>query len=174
MCNRFVVRTLSISSLEPEDQEGVTVRGGYPIEIIQQKTGFGFRRYFICPTCGRKCAKVHQIEGYEAQLYCQKCIPVSLYRYRQSLYDEGGTALVKWHMWKLADKIGITIKFPYCFLDYPDKPPEGIRISQGKYFITLLELQRLEELRVIAIHYSVNRMQFPLSAAFIKDWVGEL
>lgn len=123
------------------------VIAGITVRITQQRTGFGYRRYFLCPCCGRKCGKVHL---YEEVLYCQRCIPLSLYRYRQGLYDEGGSALIVWHMERLAEKVGIKrIKFPYWFLDYPDKSPLGI--GSKRYLKTLLTIQAMERLRTAAI-----------------------
>ena len=79
--------------------------------------------------------------------------------------------MIIWHMWKLADKIEIRLKHPFCLLDYLDQRPPGMHWK--RYLQTLEELQRLESLRMLFSTYSIFGGGFPLSAGFIKEWVKD-
>ena len=96
--------TLTIGNLQPHHQGRIILNGGIYVHLIYQQTPFGQRRYFMCPCCTRKCAKLHM---YGAWWHCQSCIPIRLYRKRQDLYDNGGTALVRWHLNKLLRDNGL-------------------------------------------------------------------
>ena len=184
MRDRLTIRILEIRDLQPEDTQAVTIKGGYPLKIIYQKTGFGYRRYFRCPRCDCKCAKILQVKGYEAQLYCPKCFPLDRYRHRRNLYDNGGSSLIVWWMCKIAEKHGIPFtKTPFNLIDYLNKCPPGMRWR--KYYAVLEKLHRMEVLRVIFNTFSIygNRSLFGsrmyLSAGFIKaytntDWRLEM
>ena len=152
----------------PAECQDTTIIAGICVQLIRQRTGFGYRRYFQCPTCGRKCGVLNRIEGISGQLFCWKCSPIDFYAYRRNMHDEGGQALIIFHMKKLASSIGISIKFPYCCIDYFDECPPDMRWT--RFYRVLEKLSRLENLRVIAIHYTVNRWGIGLCAGFIKDW----
>ena len=156
---------ITIADVPKKYQDSITINR-INVRLISQRTGFGYRRYFLCPSCGRKCGKLH---AYKDQLNCQICTPHDLYGYRQNLYDEGGERLISWHMERLARKIGIKIiyspreriaskkagehvlDFPFDFLDYYDKPPRGM--SRARYIKALLKLQAMERLRFNAIFF---------------------
>jgi len=150
MNNRPVIEFIPVAAIPPECKPAII--SGATVRIIMQRTGFGQRRYFLCPACGRKCSKLYHINLLEAMLYCQRCTPINLYRYRQNLYDEGGRALITWHMKKLAAAISDEpIKYPFSYLDYPIEPPQGMRSK--RYRNTLLKLQVMENMRVATYAY---------------------
>ena len=139
---------LKVADVPKEYQDTITAVG-ITIKMTKQRTGFGYRRYFLCPTCNRKCGKVHL---RKERLYCQQCTPLDLYGYRQGLYDEGGTALIIWHMKKLVKTISDKpIKWPFHYFDYLLEKPQGM--SNVKYRDTLMKLQILENMRFSAIFF---------------------
>lgn len=167
MSARPIVETLVMSDVPAEYQDTVTV-AGTTIQITMQRTGFGYRRYFICPSCNRKCGKVHL---FNKRIHCQQCVPVDLYRYRRGLYDEGGTDLIVYNMIKLAESIGMkhlpyrerklakeagenVLDFPFNLIDYLDKKPQGMRFR--KYVEILEDIQYLEKLRIFAADRRIN------------------
>ena len=127
---------------------GYTVRSGQVIvQLTKQRTGFGYRRYFICPSCGRKCGKLYVTAS---GLYCQCCTPLDPYKTRRNLYDEDSARLIAWHMDKLVATISDTrIEYPFNYFRYPIDPPQGI--SRRKYRETLLRLQIMENMRHAAL-----------------------
>ena len=165
MCNRSILFSLKVSDVPKECQDTYTI-AGITINLTTQRTGFRYRRYFLCPRCDRKCGKLH---WHKERLYCQQCTPLDLYGYRQSLYDEGGTALIVWHMRKLVKTISDQpIKWPFHYYDYPMELPDGMTAAkynrwEKKQRDTLLKLQILENMRTCAIF-----LRIPFRAADIK------
>ena len=138
------MRALKVSDIP----EGYTVRSGQDIvRLIMQRTGFGYRRYFLCPSCGRKCGKLYMSAS---RLHCQQCTPLDPYKARRSLYDEDSARLITWHMDKLAATISDAhIEYPFHYLRYPIDPPQGI--SRRKYRETLLKQQIMQNMRHAAL-----------------------
>ena len=162
--------SMKVSAVADKNNHTVAIEGTDDIvQLTTQCTGFGYRRHFLCPTCGRKCGKIHLFNMW---IYCQRCLPLDLYKYRRGLYDEGGTDLIIYHMYKLAKSIGIKIVYPYrerklakeagenvldfpfCLIDYLDKKPPGMRFR--KYLCILEDIQYLEKLRILAIVGRIN------------------
>lgn len=154
---------ITVADVPREYGNAVTV-AGIAVRMVPQRTGFGWRRYFLCPSCGRKCAKLHQIvEG----LHCQSCSPVDLYAYRRGLYDEDSHHLIVWHMHKLAATINDEpIQYPYHYFNYPIEPPQGM--SHERYRKTLLRLQILENMRYAAIAHGCR-----FTGADIRHYISE-
>jgi endogenous inhibitor of DNA gyrase (YacG/DUF329 family) len=167
---RSVLHVLQVADVPAEYQDAITT-AGVTVKIVTQRTGFGQRRYFLCPTCGRKCGKLHRItigEKTYKPFFCQKCIPLDLYKSRRNMYDEDSHSLIVWHMNKLAATvIDRPIKYPYCLIDYlTDKPPPGM--SWRRYYNTLEKLQRMERLRMAAIFHGMK-----FTAREIKEYTKE-
>ena len=166
MHERIVLGTLRVSDMPAEYQDTVTV-ADVTVRITMQRTGFGYRRYFICPNCTRKCGKLNHINLIKGALYCQSCIPINLYHVRRNLYDEAGTSLITWHMGKLAPAIsGQPIKFPFDYNRYPIDPPPNM--SRKKYRETLLKLQVLENMRFATLARGTR-----FTAADIRKYTGK-
>lgn len=141
-------RTIYIGDLPPEMRhDGVTI-GDTHIFFTEQKTGFGVKKLFLCPNCGARRAKlVYTKKGF----YCHGCAPFNVYRRRCNLYDGGGDALVTYHMQKLAASVGISIQWPFSYLDYLFCKPKSMRWS--KWTLTMKRLQRMEGMRNAAIFF---------------------
>ena len=171
----FTIRSLVISDLEPNVQQHVTIKGGATVTLTHQRTGFGVKRLFTCPYCGRRCAKLLKIDGY-VPIFCPVCIPINRYRHRRNLYDSGNDSLIRWHMRRLAEKNGMDIKIPFCLISHLDKCPPTMRFAT--YLRTLEKLHKLEKLRTVFSTYSIFRSRSPigtprrLSAAVIKDYMN--
>jgi len=167
MSGRLVLETLKVSDVPVEYQDTITA-AGVNVQIITQLTGFGRRRYFICPTCERKCGKLHNISYIKNRLYCQSCVPIDLYRVRRSLYDEAGQSLIVWHMNKMVATISDQpIKFPFHYLNYDIDPPPNM--SRKKYREALLKLQILENMRFAVIAHG-----FQYTASDIRKYAGKV
>ena len=133
---------LKVSDI-PGGWQNAIKANGICVQLTMQRTGFGHRRYFLCPSCDRKCGKLHFQNEW---LYCQKCTPQDIYKYRRGLYDEGGERLIMWHMNKLIKSISNKpIKWPFHYHDYLFGKPQGM--SGRKFRNTLMKLQIMENMR---------------------------
>lgn len=148
-----------LQDIPPElRRDGVTVCG-WPLYFAEQRTGYGVRKLFYCPSCGERRMKLVITTG---GIYCHGCAPFNVYRRRCNLYDNGGESLVTYHMQKLAASIGITIQWPFCYRDYLLDKPRGMRWERWQR--TMKQLQAMEGMRNLAIFY---RRRF--TAQDIKD-----
>ncbi|MGU8559118.1 hypothetical protein ACV3P1_12745 [Clostridium perfringens] len=63
------------------------------IEVDYQKTGFGYRKFFKCPHCGKKRKYLYPVGiGLFA---CRDCIERNVYAYRTNIYDENIENIIK-------------------------------------------------------------------------------
>lgn len=63
------------------------------IEVEYQKTGFGYRKFFKCPKCGKKRKYLYPVGiGLFA---CRDCIGRNVYEYRTNIYDENIEKIIK-------------------------------------------------------------------------------
>lgn len=123
---------------------------GTNVYFAAQKTGYGTRRLFICPTCDERRMALFRFQG---ELYCRSCLPFDIYHYRRNLYDEGGTALIYWNMRRLLASVGITkITYPFEYQNYLFNRPRYIR--QDKYAKTIKKAQMLENMRFCALFFN--------------------
>jgi hypothetical protein len=56
------------------------------IDIVKQKTGFGYKKFFRCPYCGQRRQNLYYLES-ELKFACRSCISINVFRYRCNLYD---------------------------------------------------------------------------------------
>lgn len=56
------------------------------IDIVKQKTGFGYKKFFKCPYCGQKRQHLYYVES-EFKFVCRSCISINVFKYRTNLYD---------------------------------------------------------------------------------------
>ena len=136
---------------------------GESIDLCKQKTGFGYKSFFICPCCGEVRAKLYY-SNEANELRCRSCINENVYKYRTNMYDEGGTDLIYYKMFKLARSIEIVedLKFPLEPLKYIWSRPKYMR--HDKWEIVIRQLIILEQLRMNAINFKTK-----YSAKYINE-----
>ena len=141
-----MLKKVEIKEVPKQYQQSLCVNG-YPVQLSTQKTGFGVRRLFICPVCGKRRTALYSINGV---LCCRSCAPVNIYRARCNVYDEGGRWLIMWNMYKLMASVGVyDIKFPFFYMDYAFSRPKYMR--HDKYCKIIKKVQALENMRFCTI-----------------------
>ena len=79
------------------------------IEIYFQKTGFGYRKFFKCPHCGKKRKYLYPVGiGLFA---CRDCIEPNVYAYRTNIYDENIENIIKYKILMKLLKLNFDLKF---------------------------------------------------------------
>ena len=145
---------------------------GESIYLAKQKTGFGYKTFFICPYCGERRQTLY-LDPETKQLMCRCCTDANVYKRRTNLYDEGGTDIIDYKMIKLAKSVNIKLKYPFKAKDYIYNKPKYVRYE--KYLKVIRQLIVLEQLRTDAIffkaRYSTKRINELLDyAAKHKDF----
>lgn len=131
-----------------------TVTDIQEIPIEKQKTGFGYKSFFICSECGERRTKLYYKYG---MFICRSCCNENIYKHRTNIYDEGGEGLIVYKINKLAKKLGVRateVKYPISRLDFFDKRPKYMRYKEFEVILSQLEI--LEELRFNAIFFGTK------------------
>lgn len=113
-CSKFVVFTYS--KLQNE------VKVLQNIDIVKQRTGYGYKHFFKCPYCGSRRQNLYFVES-KYKFACRGCVDSNVYKDRTSLYDGNIERVIQYKVSKIykqlkakssrADMINFTI---------PDKP----------------------------------------------------
>ena len=68
-------------SSAPREMTAATIRldngREYEVQFADQRTGYGEKKFFICPRCGSRRTKLYL---YGNQLLCRSCYPGEFYR----------------------------------------------------------------------------------------------
>lgn len=126
---------------------------GRTIDLVRQRTGYGYKRLFLCPSCGQRRAKLLL---YNGSIVCRGCIPFDIYQYRRGLYDEGGTDLIVWHMQRAARRAGIRLAFPFHYVHYIGQYMHLTPKKSRALYAQLKRLQMLENMRFCAIMFDAK------------------
>lgn len=130
-------------------------RGGWchykiqEIFISKQKTGFGERKFFVCPECGERRTKIYCYENGE-KFKCRSCLGKNIYSERCNLYDGGGTALIEYKFFNLISELDLskTSKkrhIPFDSRYYGACKPKHMRYE--KFELILKQLTALSAMR---------------------------
>lgn len=158
------LKTIRTSDIPRSYYDGVRVNGT-DVAIVPQRVRFGHKRLFLCPRCGARREKLLMDE--RGRLCCRGCCPVDPYADRRNLYDEGGTALIVWHMRRIADGVGITIRFPFRYHAHMDAMMAQPLRREARFRKALYQLQMLEALR-----YNVLAHGHRYSASDIREYIS--
>ena len=125
---------------------------GFPMGIqtlffAYQRTGYGMKRFFICPECGRHCEYLYR-KNRKGQWKCSGCSGRTPYWGLWNT-DKGSYQELAYRMDRIADKIGIKIQYPYSYVQYQRMD----KFNDRAYCDALRTLQALENMRLIAIEF---------------------
>lgn len=131
------------------DAHDVTIRTGGKSQVIllaYQKTGYGQKRFFVCPCCSKRVQRLYQSEGSDWK--CRKCSGINPY-YGIQNNTKGGYNEIAYRMRKYADKVGIQFSFPFNYLDFA----LDARIHKKKFRDSVKVLQALENMRFHSLFF---------------------
>lgn len=142
---------MDIRNVPPEYRERFNIYDT-DIYISEQKTGFGVKRFMVCPYCGKRRERLYIVN--ESLIYCRTCLPNGLSIYKGLTHStDGGTREIEYRMKRAAHKYKIPIrKWPFSYIDVLFDRPKYYRIK--KWDEGLRVLQILENLRTQTIFYS--------------------
>ena len=110
-----------------------------------QKTGYGWKRFFLCPYCSKRVQRLYRV----GCIYkCQKCSGLKVYRgIRNS--TKGGYEEIAYRMKKYAARYDIQFKFPFDYSCFAlDK-----RARKRSFVRCLKVLQALENMRFYSLFF---------------------
>jgi len=140
------------------------------IKFSKQKTGFGEKYFFICPTCGGRRTNLYI---YDHDFVCRSCTPIRVYKGATDTTKNGYMNL-SYRMRRLAEKNDLDIQFPFCYMNHP-KPK---RKHEERWCDLLAKLQALANMRNQAIffnkRYSTEVIQSVLRARNVYLYVCDL
>ncbi len=112
----------------------------------KSKTGFGYRHYFICPSCGKYRTALIFANG---AFTCFKCAGINPYAGIQKT-TRGGYEFIGYKMQRYAKKNGVTgFCFPFDYRDY-ERPK---RYRWERWHAVMKVLQELESMRNQSIFF---------------------
>lgn len=110
------------------------------VDFAQQRTGFGYKVFMVCPQCEGRRTKLYLVNR---ALACRDCISTNVYRGVQHT-RRGSCDYITYKMHRYAQKIGIDFKrHPFCYLDY-EKPKHK---HWDKWEMSLIVMQALANMR---------------------------
>lgn len=118
------------------------------IGIDRQKTGFGYKRFLLCPNCDERRTKLY-IYG-PADIYCRSCSPYGPYE-GITHTTKGGTSSITYRMYRLAADYKIELEFPFSYYQTFNKKPKYMRWD--KWNRGVKQLQILENMRFQTIFF---------------------
>ena len=110
------------------------------INIVKQKTGYGYKRFFECPNCGARVRYLYLEDTFK----CRHCLGHSVYSGTKNIYPGGDTYLCRL-MLKIAKKYGIKFKVPFDYRLHALERPKYMR--HDKWMKVMYQLQTLENMR---------------------------
>lgn len=135
----------------PREMTAATIRldngREYEVQFAGQRTGYGEKKFFICPRCGSRRTKLYL---YGDWLLCRSCYPGEFYRTIKNV-TPGGDLYIAHLMRSLARKEQIELqRVPFCYLEY--RKPKYRHFK--KWHTAIVKLQALENMRGQAIFFN--------------------
>lgn len=108
-----------------------------------QKTGYGSKRFFLCPCCSKYVQKLYYVgHGYK----CRECGGINPYKGIKNM-TKGGADEIAYRMKRYAAQNDIVFDFPFDYLDFLNDD----RIKKASFRKKLTILQGLENMRFQAV-----------------------
>lgn len=150
---------VDIGNIPSEYDNGVTFNALGSVRIDKQKTGFGYKRFFICPHCYHRVQHIYLGDA----IRCRHCKNRRTYKSITDAY-RGGEVYIRYKMERIAAKYGLIIKYPFDYRFY-EKPKYTHSSTWDR---VLRRLQTLENMR-----FSVIMFGGTVSTKVIKYYLNE-
>jgi hypothetical protein len=134
------------------DADRVKIKVGDKVQVVRfgyQKTGYGQKRFFICPNCFKRVEKIYYTSACAWK--CGRCSSINPYHGIQN-NTKGGYDEIAYRMRKYADKKNISFNFPFNYLDFAFDS----RTKKAKFRQYMKVLQALENMRFHAMFFKVT------------------
>lgn len=163
-----------VQKYNKNNEEEYTISRIQTIEIDKQKTGYGYKHFFKCPTCGHR--KQFLYMGDSLYLTCRKCIGRNVYKARTNIYDENIENIIKY---KIVQQLKL-LSNPIArvgMIDLPGGIPERPRymredkyslICMRIYFLTWMYWQILDGKQEFALS-DINEMLEENNTRFVYE-----
>lgn len=135
------------------DKDYINIRKSR-IYLGKQRTGYGYKTFFICPECGERRVKLYSDDSKLINLSCRSCRGNNIYKHRTNIYDEGGIELIEYKFYKLLNNIdykkALTNKhIPFDYRFYWNCRPKYMRYKKFNHI--LKQLTVLSAMRDVVI-----------------------
>ena len=116
--------------------------------LAYQKTGYGQKRFFICPDCEKRVEYLYITD--KDILKCRHCSGVRYEGIQNT--TKGGYDEIAYRMKRYANKHNIEFDFPFSYLAFANDQ----RCNKQKFRQYLMVLQALENMRFQALFYKTH------------------
>lgn len=134
------------------DAKSVTIRIKDRSQVFclaYQKTGYGQKRFFVCPYCSKRVQRLYQAESSDWK--CRKCSGVNPYHGIQN-NTKGGCDEIGYRMRRIAEKNDISFTHPFDYLNFVF----DARLKRKKFRNCIKVLQAMENMRFHSLFYGVT------------------
>lgn len=137
------------------------------IDIVKQKTGFGYKKFFKCPYCGQQRQNLYFVED-ELKFACRSCIKTNIYKSRTNLYDGDIENIISYKTIKIMRHLKADTHHISMYNLIGNIPNRPKYMNQEKYAIAVKRLYFLHYMweQCVTIKYG--------SAVGIYSTLGEL
>lgn len=109
------------------------------VSLTEQQTGFGIRKFFVCPCCGNRRVKLYI---YNNNIFCRSCGQYKPYEGIQNS-TKGGDVELGYRMSRFGAANGIEVVFPFNYLNFA----KDERLKKASFRKKIAILQALENMR---------------------------
>lgn len=145
------MKYIDIRDLKKYDDDFISINGN-SIKLVIQRTGFGYKKFFECPLCGKRRERLY--EGNNIFL-CRSCINVNIYSSRTNLYDEKGENLIRYKVSQILTELQI---------DIYERGTYGYVVSMGTFLNIASEKEKPKYMRE-------KRYGYLRKSLFFLDWM---
>ena len=138
--------------------------GDLIIGLSEQKTGYGIKKFIICPYCFNRVTDLYIKD--QTTMYCRHCSPVSPYRDIQNTND-GSLRDLHYRMDRIGGEFKIDFDYPFSYQKHISERPK--QYNKKKWLEGLTKLQILENMRNSNIFYN-KRYSAKIINKTLKRW----
>lgn len=109
------------------------------IDVVKQKTGFGYKKFFKCPHCEHKRQNLYFVED-TLNFVCRECIDINIYSSRTNLYDGDVKNVILYKSIKIMRSLKTEISHISMYTLIENIPYKPRYMRQDKYELAVKRL----------------------------------